>query len=212
MRAIINPTAGFRSAPLGWPDIKRMVHDVTHDVVYTESQGHATSLAAEAVASGVEGIIVVGGDGTVNEVIQSVAGKDVIIAPIMAGTGSDFMRSLGSPGAPEVVSALTSGIFTKIDSAIIESNTFKRRFINIMEVGFGAEVMRYVNSHRRNRFSFYAGILGSIWKLTSYEIELLYNGLHDDAEAIEIVVANGRYFGGGMLASPASSLTDGKLD
>jgi YegS/Rv2252/BmrU family lipid kinase len=212
VKAIVNPMAGSASSLHKWPKIKDIVREVTHDISYTSSPGHATSLANEAVSAGFDGIIIVGGDGTINEVVQAAAEKDIILAPLSAGTGSDFMRSLGMPDANEILESLASGIFTRIDSGIIEFGTGQRRFLNIMEAGFGAEVMRYVNSHKRSRGAFNAGVIRSLWKLRTYEFTLRYGTSVYSLESVETVVANGRYFGGGMLASPDSSLTDGKLD
>ncbi|MEM0157337.1 MAG: diacylglycerol kinase family lipid kinase [Thermoplasmataceae archaeon] len=212
VKAIVNPAAGSGSSLHRWPEVKEMVSRITHDVSFTNSPGHATSLAAEAVSEGFDGIIIAGGDGTINEVLQAVAESDVIIAPISAGTGSDFMRSLGMPDVKKILDSLTSGICTRIDTGLIETGAWQRRFLNIMEAGFGAEVMSYVNSHRRSRRSFNTGVLRSLWKLKSYEITMKYETEVQSLESVEIVVANGRYFGGGMLASPDSSLTDGLLD
>ncbi len=212
VKAIVNPVAGSGSSLHRWPEIKDMVMKITSDISYTSSPGHATQLAADAVAAGFDGIIIVGGDGTINEVVQATAEKDVILAPLSSGTGSDFMRSLGLPEAHQILESLASGIFTRIDSGLIEYGAGQRRFLNIMEAGFGAEVMLYVNSHRRSRGAFNTGVIRSLWKLRTYGITLRCGTTVQNLESVEIVVANGRYFGGGMLASPDSSLTDGMLD
>ena len=211
-KAIVNPVAGSGSSLHRWPEIKDMVLKITSDISYTTSPGHATLLAAEAVSAGFDGIIIVGGDGTINEVVQATAERDIIIAPLSSGTGSDFMRSLGLPDAHEILESLASGIFTRIDSGLMEYGNRRRRFLNIMEAGFGAEVMLYVNSHRRSRGAFNTGVIRSLWKLRTYGITLRYGTSVLELETVEVVVANGRYFGGGMLASPDSSLTDGMLD
>lgn len=212
VKAIVNPAAGSGSSLHRWPEVNEIVSRITKDVSFTTSPGHATLLAAEAVSEGFDGIIIAGGDGTINEVVQAVAESDVIIAPLSAGTGSDFMRSLGMPDARQILDSLASGIFTRVDTGLIETANAKRRFLNIMEAGFGAEVMRYVNSHRRSRRAFNTGVIRSLWKLESYEITIRHGNTVQNLESVEIVVANGRYFGGGMLASPGSSLVDGLLD
>ncbi|MEM4068948.1 MAG: diacylglycerol kinase family lipid kinase [Thermoplasmatales archaeon] len=210
---IVNRTAGNGRAGREWdriyPKISRLFLDMK--VAFTEYPGHASKLASESTD---ETIISCGGDGTLNEIVNGVAGKKVKIGIIPLGTGSDFGKTVGISELNKAISTIKRGKTKKIDVGKIiflgDGNT--RLFVNILEIGFGAEVMNFVNSHKFfGKLSFLLGVISVIRKLKRFTIDFNYDG-NNKVDTIEVIVANGRYFGGGMLASPNSRIDDALLD
>lgn len=213
---IINPVAGNGKGEEAWQNMTKYLKETfnDYDVVSTTCPGDAKEIARKAVDDGYEAIISCGGDGTLNEVINGVIGTEVKVGLIPTGTGSDFGKTVGIRNLEDALTVIKNGKSTKLDVAKVEYGSPRqtRFFINILEIGFGAEVMKYVNSHKRSgKYSFVLGILSVIWKLKKFKAKLDLNGF-SEIKTIEVIVANGKYFGGGMLASPESSVDDGYLD
>ena len=213
---IVNPSAGNGNAGKEWPEIEKEIESnfPEHECVLTERPGHATELARNGALKGFDTIVSCGGDGTLNEVINGVAGSEIRVALIPLGTGSDFGKSIGIRSIQDALKVLKSGRTEKVDLANVtfdETGT-SRTFINILEIGFGAEVMKYVNSHSKaGKNSFLIGVLSVLMKLKRFRVKFELDKLQE-MDTIEVIVANGKYFGGGMLASPGSIISDGNLD
>ena len=112
-KIIINPTAGSGTTVRRWPHIKRQLDDlnIPYDFIFTEKPGHAIQLAKKAADQNYRNVVAVGGDGTINEVVNGLLTSataiqlDESLTPIdlgviNTGTGSDFVRSLGIPRNP----------------------------------------------------------------------------------------------------------------
>ncbi|MGC8515302.1 MAG: diacylglycerol/lipid kinase family protein [Thermoplasmata archaeon] len=177
----------------------------------TRRQGEATEFAA-----GIEDgsyLIVIGGDGTINEVIQSVINRDITIIPAGGGTGSDLSRTTGILSIHEIVNGILNNETGRIDAMRLECTEGKRYFGNIMEIGFGADVMRRVNLKKKTLMNtFTSAVLHELWGLKNYNLEITFDGGNFDISTGEVIIANCRYFGSGMLASKSSDPTDGLLD
>ena len=213
---LVNPAAGNGKAERDWPVISKLIgeHFTDYDIKFTERPMHATELTMDAIRDGVETVVSCGGDGTLNEIINGAAESNVKVGLIPLGTGSDFGKTIGIRTPEDSIKALEGNKTAKMDIGRVTFNESgnKRFFINVLEIGFGAEVMSYVNSHAKhgNR-TFVRGIFSTIWKLKKFKPGAENDALKD-VETIEVIVANGRYFGGGMLASPGSQVSDGLLD
>ncbi len=212
--AIVNPNAGGTYAAEIYKSVLEQFRDFEVQSYLTSGPGHATELAEEAVKNGSDFLLCIGGDGTLNEVIQSLARSKTILVPISAGTGSDFVKSLGFNDIDSVKKAMENGAFRDIDLGLAEGKDQKRFFINILEVGFGASVMKRVNSRRKTRggFSFTSSVLALLPFFKPFDVQVTVDGRDDKLELAEMVIANGRYFGGGMLAAPEALLDDGLLE
>ncbi|CAC12579.1 conserved hypothetical protein [Thermoplasma acidophilum] len=155
-----------------------------------------------------------GGDGTLNEVVNGIVNTDLAIAVLPMGTGSDFGKTIGIRNISDFLKAIKSGRTREVDLVAAQfANQSRRYFINILEIGFGAEVMNYVNSHKYlGRGSFKFGAFYMLSKMHPFNLRLIMDGKEYEFPTIEAIFANGRYFGGGMLASPYSEIDDGLLD
>ena len=158
-------------------------------------------------------LIAVGGDGTVNYAIQALAGNDTILIPVPAGTGSDLTRTIGRVTVKEIPEIISGGRFRKVDLGLVHINGKSRYFMNIMETGLGGNVMVRVNStEHRTGATFLKAILYCILKMKRIEAEIKIGDEIIHGQIIDIIIANGQYFGKGIHASPDSKIDDGFLD
>ena len=158
-------------------------------------------------------LIAVGGDGTVNYAIQALAGNDTILIPVPAGTGSDLTRTIGRVTVKEIPEIISGGRFRKVDLGLVHINGKSRYFMNIMETGLGGNVMVRVNStEHRTGSTFVKAILYYILTMKSIGADIKIGDEIIHEQIIDIIIANGQYFGKGMHASPDSKIDDGFLD
>lgn len=170
----------------------------------TERHGHARVLAMELARSGIDRLYVAGGDGTVHEVANGVleAATSTEIAVLPCGTGNDLARILG----PSV---------RTIDVGVVETTTERRHFVNIADVGFGAEVTLRMNRWGRSlcgAMAYQTGILSALLSYRPDPCEILIDGRRFETLLANLIVANGRYFGRGLCPAPLAQPDDGLLD
>ncbi len=214
---IVNPVAGNGRGRRVWEEINAKLFKSIgeQDYKFTDFPGDATDLARDAVLKGYDTIVSCGGDGTVNEVLNGLVNSNVNFTILPLGTGSDFGKTVGIRSYEDTIRALNNGevVLSDVGKAYFYKENKERYFLNILEIGFGAEVMEYVNTHKKHRkYAFLIGVIATVMKMKKFRIELDYNSKTLDFESIEVIVANGKYFGGGMLASPGSKINDGELD
>ena len=197
------------------------------DVAYTERQGHATELAREA-APRCERVVVLGGDGTLNEVVNGLIADDRPVNPaallgiIRYGTGGDFARGLGIPKELEgAIDRLASGSPREVDLGKVtyrrpDGGEGVRYFINEGEIGMGAAVCEAVNRSSKGlggSLSFMRAILTTMARYPNQTVRLSLDGAPAEPVLINNVwIANGVYSGGGIRSAPRAVLDDGLLD
>jgi len=229
-RAIVNPAAGGHSIYREWPSLSKRLIDqgLLFDHVYTEGVGHATELAREAANSDYDYIIAVGGDGTVNEIVNgilnSTGSHNKILGIVSAGTTCSFARSIGIPLDPiNSCKLLTSKNRLSIDVGVVEykrgNEHLSRFFVNEADVGFGATVVeasKLMHTYFGRKINYLPHILGGIGSLFNYKNKRIAVRVDEEAEEIcvctMLVIANGTYFGGGMRVAPYAKPDDGLLD
>ena len=229
-RAIVNPAAGGHSVYREWPRINKYLINkgLLLDYVYTGDIGHATELARAAANTDYRYIIAVGGDGTVNEVVNgilnSTGSHNIILGIVSAGTTCSFARSIGIPLDPvSSCNLLTSQNRLSIDVGIIEymreGQHLRRFFVNEADVGFGATVVeasKHIPNYFGRKINYLPHIMGGVGSLFNYKNKRIALRIEDEAEDIcicaMVVIANGTYFGGGMRIAPYAKPDDGLLD
>lgn len=180
-------------------------------VSVTEMPGHAAELS-RSLPSG-SWIVSLGGDGTINEIVNGISGTDKILVPFPGGTGSDLVKTTGILTVQSAASAIREGRYEKMDSVRVTLDGRSVYFANILEIGFGASVMQRVNSmEKRGKRAFSSSVMRELPRLKSYRLDFESDGFTGNVDTVETVVANARYFGGGMLASPDSLPDDGLMD
>jgi len=198
----------------------------------TSHAGEATEVTRQALVAGVNRVIAVGGDGTLNEVANGYldeAGRAIndaaSIGLLPSGTGSDFQRSLQMSKRGDLIGTLLNGESRLIDAAAaefrdVDGEPASRFFINVASFGLGGDVSALVNRWRnslprwiggRTRFS--AAAIAALKQYRNGPVSMKL----DDDNSIDInsnlvIVANGRFGGGGMMLAPDAELDDGLLD
>lgn len=231
-RAIINPASASGRTRDRWPGIIDSLrsHGVDVEPVLTERTGHATELARMYVESGGRSLIVLGGDGTVGETVAGLVTADgvqmiadgVTIAVIHQGTGGDFARGLGIPKETEAaVRVAAHGTVRQIDvpvatvRSLTSDDTVIRAFANLANIGMGADVVRQVTGRLKkigNSGAFLVSALHQLMRNQPRPVRVSSEGHDHHLEIVDVMVANNRYMGGGMLPAPEALLDDGELD
>lgn len=223
---IVNRNAGAGTGAKAW----KMIRDPAarlmgrHEVAFTTGPGEAVRLAGEAVRAGFDLLVCVGGDGTLNEVVNGLLSDscgpgETVLGYIPCGTGCDFSRTLGLPGDPRrALEVIANGHTRVIDAGLIafrgpNGRSEHRFFHNMVSFGLGGEVDDRVNHGGKalgGFITFIQATLVSILLFRKKEITVrLDDGPVYGVTAWNIAVANGQYHGGGMWVAPYSRPDDG---
>lgn len=212
MMLIINPISGTarkdgldrkvvdRLAPLGY--------DV--DVRLTERAGHATELAAEAVAKGYAGVLAAGGDGTINETARALCCTDVPLGIIPSGSGNGLARHICIP----VDVDLSLDVIAEMNPVKVDFGTVNSEpFFCTTGVGFDAAVShRFASQGKRGLMMYVKSIMELYRHYESETYTLSANGHVFTEKAFVVAVANASQYGNNAYIAPAASITDGLLD
>jgi YegS/Rv2252/BmrU family lipid kinase len=203
-------------------------HGLAYDIRETERPGDATRLAREAREEGIDLLAVTGGDGTMNEVVQAYVDDDggplpgPELALVPAGTGGDLRRTfhLGTDAA-EAVSRIVHAPTRPIDLGVLrltsdDGSPLLRAFVNIASFGVGGKIDRIVNDSPKWMGGRAAFLLGTARAMASYRnapvtVDVDGQPWHE-GRIVNVALANGQYFGGGMHVAPEADPADGLLD
>jgi diacylglycerol kinase (ATP) len=224
---ICNGKAGKGGVKRHLPEVKTLLEQRELDYVVreTEGPGHATEIAREALDSGDQLIVAMGGDGTINEVVNGMIRndeaihEDATLGVVSAGTGCDFIKTFGIPNvASHAVAHLDGNERFKIDIGKItfhaHGSEVVRYFANVAEAGIGAATV--ARAQRLPRWLgptvyFFAFWL-SVRKHKAADVVVDLVDRKYEGKMNNLVVANGQFFGGGMKIAPKAAPTDGILD
>ena len=217
---IVNPAAGGGRDLRLIPWIRERLSgrdDVELEV--TGMPGDAERLAADASRAGRERVVAVGGDGTIQEVLNGIMTTDrrTALGVVPVGTGNDLARSLAIPRQREAAWTLAlSGPVRRLDAAHATNGegTF-RWFASAGGIGFDAQVAASMAVRRGWQASRAGYLLTTLAELRRFEnrpIRLTVDGEAEDLEVLFVAIANGSYYGGGMRIAPDASPDDGRLD
>ena len=221
---IANPRSGRGRVEAALPEIERILQDqvLAYRVVRTTHPGHATQAARDALRAGERYLVAAGGDGTVHEVANGMIedgrplAADAVLGVVAACSGCDFARSFGLPGdAVQAAHHLAGDRVRPIDvGSITCADGTTRYFVNIAEAGLGgAVVARAARLSPLLRGARYAcGFWLTLPGFRPATVRLDADGQAFEWRAFNVVVANCRFYGGGMQISPKSQPDDGALD
>lgn len=227
---IVNPVAAGGRARRDWDtlqsDALRACPDAS--VVLSSAPGDAMTKARDACAQGASLIVAVGGDGTVNEVVNGLMDvdracrSDVCLGVISVGTGRDLARTLGLPSNPHAqVARLTEGRERRLDLGRVTfahgAGTAVRYFANVASFGLSGVVDRLMNRTRHRvlpaKLAFQVAVLRALVTYRNTPVRLRVDGGEWRTPTVWVTaLCNGRYFGGGMRMAPNASPDDGLLD
>jgi len=194
----------------------------------TWESGDAEALARDAASAGAEVVVAVGGDGTVNEVVNGFFAEGKVINPqaalglIPRGTGGDFRRAFGwELDLESALARLRTDTTEPFDVGLAEyvnhqGQTESRYFANIASFGVSAAIAHEVNVGSKSlggNLSFLWGTLKTLAKHKDPQVRLQVDGGEPETIGITaIAAANGRYFGSGMCVAPKAITHDGRFD
>jgi diacylglycerol kinase (ATP) len=214
-RVICNPASGGGCDPAA---VRGALGDLDIEWIDTRGAGDAREAAREW-GDGL--LIVVGGDGTVNEAVNGL-GKagfpgDVTLAVLPMGTGNDLAATLAIPGnIEEAERVIRENRVRVLDVAKVRSEGVGERFfINVATGGFGAETSSLADEQLKGRWGKLAYVRASLEKARDFEVRdvrVILDGVEHTIRAVNVAVGNCRYAGGGWLAAPRANPEDGMLD
>lgn len=189
-----------------------------HELLLTRAAGHASELAAAAIARGALHLVACGGDGTMSEVLDGLMNSgqaaEVALSLVPLGTGSDFARSLGDQREMHGERQLDVARVHYRDAAGKEC---ARHMLNVASVGMSAESVRWIQAQarrgRRTRFSYLFSALAGLKRYKVSDVEISIDGaIVHQGPLCFCAIANGRYFGAGMPVAPHARIDDRLLD
>ena len=222
---LVNPASANGSTGRRWPELARRAAAAGLDgaTLFSERQGHLAELAREAALDGAELLVVVGGDGSVNEVANGLAGlgRQPEVAIVPRGTGWDFSRTFGIPRkVDDAVHVALEGDVRTIDVGRAsyrawDGSDATTSFANVASAGMSGAIAQRANettkalggkaSYLWATFAVFSG-----WEAT--EIEVVVDDVRRTGRMFDVVVANGRFFGGGLQICPEAEPDDGLFD
>jgi diacylglycerol kinase (ATP) len=226
---IVNPAARNGAVGRAWDELASKIAALGLDpeTLHTERPGHASELVRAGLRGGPRLVVAVGGDGTVNEVVNGFFDGDVPLSPqselaiVPIGTGRDGVRTYGISGKPDrAIALLADGDTRTIDLGRATYTSHggaeeSRLFLNIASCGLSGAVAERANRTSKRLGGTPAFLWATVatfarWKNVPFRVTM------DDEQrelvANNTIVANGRYFGGGMHIAPGAKPDDGQLD
>ncbi len=229
---VLNPIAGGGRLKRHWPEVAASLkqHFGDFELRETQAEGDAERLALDLAASGFDLVIAAGGDGTASEVADGLlqafdeSGRSTELGLLPCGTGIDFARGLGLPKEVDaVLKRIAEAKARKVDAGRVcyiddHGALASRHFINIASLGLSGATDRAVNADKRKgKMSAKALFL---WRTVVEFVRYRFQDVRitvDDGTPVEarmalVAVANGKFFGGGMMIAPDAELDDGQFD
>ena len=187
----------------------------------TESAGHAIELARDAAANGMDAVVACGGDGTVNEVANGLAGSQTAMAVVRGGTANVWSKEIKLPRKPaDAVRLLSTGERRVVDlgRAVYGGGAdgeSKRYFLLMAGIGFDASIVRQASGALKRRLGAAAYLLQgarSVFSHRAVAVELLVDGAPLSASLYWLLVGNTRSYAGLVSLTHQAAADDGRLD
>ena len=229
---VVNPRSGGGRTGREWCNIAKALGEVYPqlNVAMTRARGEAASLVRQALIEGHSEIVAVGGDGTINEAINGfffengAVAPDAVFAFVTSGTGGDFRKTFGvAPGYEAAIARLKLATPRAVDVGRVTCLTqngapTSRHFINIASFGMSGLIVDSVNRARiaklfGGQFAFAFHSLAGMLRYRDRAVRIRVDADFDEITSISTVaVANGKYFGGGMMVAPNAKPDDSSFD
>lgn len=215
-KLFVNPAAGGGKCRELYPAVVRKLREtgVACDVIVSQFAGEITQVSSELAAHGFETAIACGGDGTVNELINGIAGTGTALGIIPIGTANDFAANMGlSEDIDQVCTIIKERRTRKIDLIRINDDKF---FGGTGCVGFDAEIAAFATRRRKGKSNaFLLHVLGGIFKFFFYKaktVELRFDERNYFGEIMLVAFSNVRSYARRMLITPEAVPDDSLMD
>lgn len=213
---IINPVAGKGKGIEFIKEIETLLEGkADYHIEITKQRGDATQIARRYTSEGEYIVYAVGGDGTINEVVNGMAGSSSALAIVPTGSGNDFIRTLYPKCAKEdLLHKLLEGQRECID--LVKAD--EKYFLNIASVGIDAEIVFNAEPIKKIKYikedmAYIISIFKTLFKHKSKQFKVMLDGKENCHKKILLLaVANGRFYGGGIPIAPHAQLDDAKID
>lgn len=228
---MVNPRSAAGRTATVTGRIRRILEPLgSIELAFTTGPMDATVRTRQALRDGFARIVALGGDGTVNEVVNGFfeqganAFPDVELGIVEFGTGGDLRKTLGIPGDPEAaVARIMSGSRRLIDvgrARFVDRNgrPGERLFVNVASFGLSANTVHRVDGNQRFKrlaggLAYAVGGAAEVMSFVPQPVQLRIDDQPDLVlNLVFCAVANARYFGGGLEIAPMADVTDGLLD
>jgi len=214
---IVNPQAGSLD------DVGALQKELeglgSYQMAETLNPGDGERAAREAVQGGIRKIVSVGGDGTLNEVVNGISDHldEVTLGIVPLGTGNDFARALGiEPGYEHAGQFLLEGATRRVDLIRLRNRDLTRLFVNTSAGGFTTIVTEKLTPESKDwlgALAFYVAGARALPELTEYRMTMKFDQKEPmEVAAYNLVVSNGPTIAGGIPVAPAAELDDGLMD
>lgn len=218
---IVNPAAGngialrmARTIGKLFRELKQKYKDIDFEIVFTRYEGHATEIARDFSSTGDYRIYAVGGDGTLNEVLNGMVGTGSTLACIPGGSGNDFIKSVVKKfDRRRILLDTILGTEKEVDLGMADD----RYFLNIASLGFDANVVKNAEKYKTgpivpNKVSYLLSVISTAMDIKPEKVRIIADDEVFDEEVFMVAVANGKYYGGGIKIAPLAEIDDGLLD
>jgi diacylglycerol kinase (ATP) len=224
---LVNPASANGSTMRAWPEIahRAAAAGLEGEALFSEEPGGVVRIAERAVELGARKVVVVGGDGTVNEAANGLlavgTGREVEVAVIPRGTGTDFVRTFGIPGKlDEAIAVARDGQAQEIDAGRVsyrawDGSNGTAYFVNVASAGMSGAVARRANSTSKalgGKASFLWATLAVFARWQNAEVVVDVDDAHREGSMMDVIVANCEWLGGGMHMTPNAEPDDGVFD
>jgi len=216
---LINPSAGKQK---GGKIAKQAIEKFQKQGIeikafYSEYQGHLIELAKKAAEKENQGIVAIGGDGTVFEVINGMIQSDKnLVNPlgvIPVGTGNSFSKDLSIQSTEEAIQNIILRKTRPVDLGKCQCRDQKFYFINVLGFGFVADIVKRALSYKKlGDLSYVISVFLTLKNLKSYQLDFEIDGVSYQRENVFVEICNSRMTGGNMLMSPQTEIDNGYLD
>jgi YegS/Rv2252/BmrU family lipid kinase len=230
---VVNPQSAGGATQRHFDAISQAVREAVGDCAhaFTERPLHAAELTRKALSEGHDLVIAVGGDGTINEVVNGFFAEPrspeeppkplkpgAALGVLPRGTGGDLRRTIGLDSDLSRCAARLKGEKVAIDVGRADfvrddGKPASRYFINVAEVGVGAKVVDIANASSKVLGGKLTFMLASVRALVGWrDVPIRFSldgGPFEETAVTAFAIANGRYFGGGMMVAPDAKLSDG---
>lgn len=182
----------------------------TYEIQHTQHAGHGIELARNAAAQNAYAVVAVGGDGSVNDVMQGLLGTQTLLGIVPMGSGNGMARAMHIPlENAEAVKVINAGKTIAMDIGMANG----KPFISNAGVGFDALISQeFAKSERRGLMAYSWLTTKHLWLYKEHDFKITIDGKSYDETAFMVNVANGQQFGYNFRIAPKASFTDGVLD
>lgn len=210
---IINPKAKRGKIGKRVAVLEKLLHEknIEYALHYTTARGVATDLAREFSKEPDSTVVAVGGDGTINEVLNGIDTNNAKFGIIPSGTGNDFVACAKIPADVEkALDLILNGEAKPTDYMVCDGI----RGLNVIGTGIDVDILKRCRKSKilKGKLQYVASLIISLIKFKFYKFFFRKDGEKIEKEGLIVAVGNGSQFGGGIKICPKASIDDGELD